>query len=77
MRNAMHFTVWLFMAMQASVAFSQTEKTDSITLKDSTQTVKIEKKGQHSTKNNQSNAERSGDIWQATLDKIQPKRQLD
>lgn len=43
MRNAMHFTVWLFMAMQASVAFSQTEKTDSITLKDSTQTVKIEK----------------------------------
>jgi hypothetical protein len=44
MRNAIHFTVWLFMAMQASVAFSQTEKTDSITPKDSTQTVKIEKK---------------------------------
>ena len=40
----MHFTVWLFMAMQASVAFSQTEKTDSITPKDSTQTVKIERK---------------------------------
>ena len=44
MRNAIHFTVWLFMAMQASVAFSQTEKTDSITPKDSTQTVKIERK---------------------------------